>query len=80
MAVGVNIKVLRADANVTCRQNQIRVVHTADNVHDAHVVRFKFQWIDVYLNLPIRAAERLRNRRSLYIGNLIANRELRQVL
>ena len=79
MAVCIDIEVLRADPNVARGQNQVRIVHAANNIHHAQVMRFELQRIYKDLNLSICAAKRLGDRRALHVSNLVANGELRQI-
>ena len=60
-------------------KNQVGVVHRADHVHQAELVRLQLDGIDVDHDLAVLAAEGLRHRRAGHIGDLVAHRELRQV-
>ena len=80
LAVGVDVEVFGADANVAGGQNQVGAVHRLDHVVQAQVARLQLERIDVDLNLPIGAAVRLRHRRALHIRNLVAHLKLRHIL
>ena len=40
---------------------------------------FEFHRVHIHLDLPVGSAERLRHRRALHVGNLVAHLKLRQV-
>ena len=61
LAIGVDVVVLRADADVSCGQNQIGVVDRMDDIHDAELRSLQLQRIDVDHDLPVRPPIRLRD-------------------
>ena len=80
LAVGVDVVVVRPNAHIAGRQNQVGIVDRAHHVHEAKLVRFQFVRIDVDHDLPVFAAERLRHRRARHARNLIAHLELCQIM
>src|ERR1700733_1138580 len=79
LTVGVQVVVLGANAHVARGQNEVGLVHAIDYVHEAHVVGFELQRIDIDLNLAITAAIRLRHGSAGHVGDLVADLELCEV-
>ncbi len=79
LTVGVDVVVERPDDHVPGRQDQVRVVDRAHDVHHAQLVGLELERIDIDHDLPIASAERLRNRGAGHIGHLIAHVELTEV-
>ena len=80
LAVGVEVVILGADAHVAGGQDEVGLVDAVHHIHQAHVVGFELERIDVDLNLPITAAVRLRHRCAGHVRDLIAHLELREIL
>ncbi len=76
LAVAVDVVVARANANVSGRENLVRIVHGAHHVHRTQLCRLELYRIDIKLDLTILAAKRLRNGCSGNVRNLVANGEL----
>jgi hypothetical protein len=79
LAVDIKVVIIRPDLHVAGGQNQIGVIHRADHIHDAQLVRFQFQRIHINHDLPVAPAERLRHGRARHIGDLVAHVELAEV-
>ena len=79
LAVGVDVVVQHADLHIAGRQNQVGIVHGADHVHQAQLVRFQFVGVRVDHDLAVPAAERLRHAGAGHAGNLVAHLELSQI-
>ena len=79
LAVGVEVVVDRADLHVAGGQDQVAVVHRADHIHHAELVRLQLQRIDVDHDLPIASAERLRHRCAGHVRDLVAHVVLAEI-
>src|SRR5579872_3150175 len=79
-AVGIDIVIVGTDFDVSSRQNDIAVVDRVDNIHYAQLPGEQLVGIDIDHRLPILAAERRRNFRTLDHGDLVANAKLRQIV
>src|SRR5271154_390928 len=79
LAIGIDVVVFRSDAHVTGGQNQVRFIHRAHHVHHRELVSFKFDRVDINLDLPILASVRLRHRSTGNVGDLIPHLKLRQI-
>ncbi len=79
LAIGIQVVIVRPDLHIPCRQDQVRLVDGAHDVHDAQLVCLELQRVDIHHDLPILAAEGLRYRRARHIGDLIADVVLTQV-
>src|SRR6185312_3902619 len=73
LAVGIDVVIEAADANIAGRQDQVRAVDRANDVHDAHVVGLQLHGVHVDHDLPVAAAEGLRHRCTGHTRDLIAN-------
>ena len=78
--VGINVVVEGPHLDVACRKNQIRIIHRIHDVHRAQLPGREFIRIDVNHDLSILASKRRRNLRSLDDRDLVANRELADVV
>ena len=79
-AVGVNVVVVRADLDVAGRQDQVVLVDRVNHVHHAQLARKQLVRIDVNHHLAVFSAERRRNLGSFHNGDLVANRELSDIV
>ena len=79
-AVRVDVIVVWPDLHVTCRQNQVVLVHRFNDVHQAQLPREQLVRIDVHHRLAVFAAERRRDFCAFHHGNLVADSELADVV
>ena len=79
LAVRVYVVVQRSYRHIAGGQYQIRAVDGPHDVHQAELMRFKFERVRIHHDLPVTAAEGLRHTRAGNTRHLIAHRELRQV-
>src|SRR6202050_3724038 len=79
LAIGIHVVVFRSDAHVTGGENQVRFIYRAHPVHHGELLSFKFDRIDINLDLPILAAVRLRHGSAGNVGDLIPYLKLRQI-
>ena len=80
LTVGVDVVVHVADAHVTGRQDQVGFVNRLNHIEETELMGFQFDRVDKNLDLPVCAAERLRHRGALHVGNLVAYLKLGQIL
>src|SRR5262249_15581514 len=79
-AVGVDVIVVRSHLYVTGWQNQVRFVDCADYVHRTELAGGQLVRVDVDHDLPVFATEGRRNLGGLHDCDLVADRELTDVM
>ena len=79
LAVGINAVIERSDLHITGGQDEVCQVQRPDYVHQAQLVGLQFVGIGIHHDLAVSAAERRRDARARYAGDLVSNLKLRQV-
>src|SRR6185437_878275 len=76
LAVGIDVVVVWANLCISRRQNQVRTVYGAHDIHGTEVVSLQLKRVDIDHDLAVFASEGRRHRGSRYSRQLVTHRKL----